>query len=135
MANITCDLCEAEGAVLMQSNLGDGSTVAVGGACLLGFALGLAVGFSEGIPAEKSVEMMPTLSALIKNLAPELLPPAAKRARGKRSAPAEAPDGAEDGATVADPDGALSDEYDSLYTEGDASDLRERVAAGQQAGE
>lgn len=46
--SIACDLCEAEPAVLMQSNLVNGDTVAVGEACILGFFGGAFATMLEG---------------------------------------------------------------------------------------
>lgn len=52
MANLRCDLCEQEAAVLMQTNLGNGDTVAVGASCLLTFALAFANEMAGGASDE-----------------------------------------------------------------------------------
>lgn len=49
-AQLPCDFCEAEAAVLMMTNLGDGSTVTVGASCLPMFFGGAHLGAIEATP-------------------------------------------------------------------------------------
>lgn len=53
MADLLCDLCNAEGAVAMFTNLTDGQVTTIGASCMPGFALGLAAELAEAIPADQ----------------------------------------------------------------------------------
>lgn len=87
---ITCDLCGEETAVLMQTNLGNGDSQAVGQHCLLTFALASAIAFSDEMPADLAAEFHPMLRTLAVALSLDPpLPAEARKGRGKRSAPAD----------------------------------------------
>jgi hypothetical protein len=75
MPGYTCDLCNAEQAVLLQTNLTSGETIAVGGDCLVPFA----IGFVEQLVG-------PIQSAPDEPVPVELTEKAKTRGRGGRSA-------------------------------------------------
>jgi hypothetical protein len=97
MAAIACDLCNDEQAVLMQTSLETGDTMAVGRSCLIPFTLGAAVAFSEGMEQEEQNAYRDLTAALLANIAPSMLqlaksavpkPPRKPRA-GKADKPAQ----------------------------------------------
>jgi len=56
---IPCDICETESAVLLQSNLSEGGTVAVGPACITLFSVGAALAMTELVPPEERSVLRP----------------------------------------------------------------------------
>ncbi len=76
--------------MLMQSNLGNGDSQAVGQACLLTFTLSAALVFAEGITPDLAAPYRELAAAVVTRIAPDLLaevkPPKAAR---RRQAPAE----------------------------------------------
>lgn len=61
---ITCDICAAEPAVLLQTDTTSGEVMAVGGSCLFPFYLGAAAGLADGMPAEVRAEYARNVTAL-----------------------------------------------------------------------
>lgn len=70
---LPCDLCGEESAVLLQSNLGDGSSLSVGPACLLNYALGFAVGLTGEFTPEDAAPYADVMAQLCQQLAPSML--------------------------------------------------------------
>jgi hypothetical protein len=61
---IPCDLCKEETAVLMQSNLNEGDTIAVGPSCMLPFALQLAIAAAQTVTPEAGPLYAPMVAQL-----------------------------------------------------------------------
>lgn len=106
---ITCDMCQAEPATVMQSNLANGETVAVGDSCVVPFYLTVLAAILEGMPAEVRAEFGTQLKPVIDQLQgePEPVPPAQPARRGKRAATVARVE-----ARGADPDAAAEAEGD-----------------------
>jgi hypothetical protein len=80
--------------VLMQSNLTNGDSMAVGQACLLTFALSSALAFAEGITPEHAGTYTELLAAVVERIEPDLLnlPPEQVKQPQRRKSRTVAPD-------------------------------------------
>lgn len=88
---VLCDLCQAEPAEIMQSNLLNGDTVAIGPSCAPAFYATVLETILAGMPAEIASEYAP-LAKQVLDAAVRISDPApAKPARGRKSKPATAP--------------------------------------------
>ena len=87
---LMCDLCQAEPATVMQSNLGNGDTVAVGDGCALGFYLTVAATILEGMDEANVTAHSGYLEPIVKLVTGEPAPPAPpeKPARRRGRSPA-----------------------------------------------
>lgn len=92
--SIACDLCGDESAVLMQTNLANGDSIAIGQACLITFSLANALSFSEGIPADAIEPYKDLMAGLCANLAPSMLA-LAKSSQPRAPRRKRSPDGAQ----------------------------------------
>lgn len=125
---------------MMQSNLTNGDSQAIGQACLLTFSLTCALAFAEGIPPELGAGYSKLVAAVVTRICPGLLEPARPAKGGRRrQAPAEAPvdptSGATEGAVAR---GERSGTGPSAGSPGDANgaqrDASVSVAEGAVAG-
>jgi len=86
---ISCDLCGQENAVLMQTNLANGDSVAVGDACMalfLATMLGQQVsGMSDDAFTANAETLMPLTDALVNRFAPADISDAAAGADGNNT--------------------------------------------------
>lgn len=90
-ATITCDLCGAEPAALMQSNMANGETIAVGDACLIPFMATVLTETLTSMDAATAREWMPAVKPLLAAVDALAEPPApAPAVRGKRKPAATA---------------------------------------------
>ena len=93
VAEIPCDMCGQELAIMLQTSLSDGETVGVGEACIIGFYMGVLTELTAGMPTEVAEHYTEPLAIIIKNVSPSLLDLAAttqRRPRGKKaSTPAD----------------------------------------------
>jgi hypothetical protein len=113
MAQLGCDLCEDEPAIMLQTSIEDGQVIAVGGACLFSFYLGAARGIAAAMPDELKGEYLADIEPLAAEfgigVAP--VPAAGAKARGKRAGKESPPAGDGEpgppagGASPGEPDG------------------------------
>lgn len=94
MAQIPCDLCASEEAIMMQTALANGDTVGVGANCIVGFYLGCLGELTAGMPVEVAETFSDATAIVVQNLAPSLMDLArtanGKAGRGKRAPTSQA---------------------------------------------
>jgi hypothetical protein len=88
MAQLGCDLCEDEPAIMLQTSIEDGQVIAVGGACLFSFYLGAARAIAAAMPDELKGEYLADveqLAVLFAGPAAAAMPAGARGRRAQRA--------------------------------------------------
>lgn len=68
MADLPCDLCAEERAILLQTNVGTGDVIGVGEACLFPFAIGTARAVADVMPGDVKAHYAPSAAALAEDM-------------------------------------------------------------------
>ena len=66
---IACDLCGQENAVLMQTNIGNGDVIAIGGSCMVTFLLSTAATILDEMPADAAAAYGEVIRPVVNQLA------------------------------------------------------------------
>src|SRR5215469_8755103 len=87
MALPACTLCEKNEGIYLGTNLADGDTQTVCGACIVPYALGMAAAVTQGMEQHEAAQYLDVFAAIAANLGQQL----PKTGKPKRARPSPRP--------------------------------------------